>query len=143
MKKFILCIALLSANVLASPIVGKWQTIDEETGNVDSIVTIDIIDNKLQGRVSQLLDPTAPDNAVCEKCSGDLKDTPIVGLKILSGFDCKKRQCKNGKIVDPRSGKVYSSKLKLKNDNTLDVRGYIGSPMFGQSRIWTRVQSNN
>ena len=45
-----------------------------------------------------------------------------------------------GKIYDPTSGKVYSVTLSFKNDKTLKVRGYIGTPMLGESMYWTKIK---
>jgi uncharacterized protein (DUF2147 family) len=141
MKRLIIFLLLISSYSQASNIVGHWETIDENTGRADSVVTMQIIDGKLQGHISQMTDPEVPEGATCDKCSGDRKDAPLVGLVILTGFDCEARECRNGEILDPRSGKVYSSRLKLVDDNTLKVRGYIGTPLLGQSRTWKRATS--
>lgn len=138
MKRFIVLLLIASNYTNASSIVGDWETIDENSGRADSVVTMQIIDGKLAGHISQMTDPDVGADAVCDMCEGERKNAPIVGLQILSGFDCKKDQCRNGKILDPRSGKVYSSRLKLIDENTLQVRGYIGTPLLGQSRIWKR-----
>ncbi len=45
----------------------------------------------------------------------------------------------DGKIYDPKSGKTYDCILKSKENNKiLEIRGYIGSPMFGRTATWTR-----
>jgi uncharacterized protein (DUF2147 family) len=45
-----------------------------------------------------------------------------------------------GKLYDARSGKTYSLKMKLKDDNSLEMRGYYGVSLFGQTMEWTRVK---
>ena len=46
-----------------------------------------------------------------------------------------------GDILDPNNGKVYRVKLKLIDDGSkLDVRGYIGTPMFGRTQTWVRAE---
>ena len=44
-----------------------------------------------------------------------------------------------GKILDPKSGKVYKVKLKmLDGGQKLDVHGYIGFALLGRSQVWER-----
>ena len=46
----------------------------------------------------------------------------------------------NGKILDPASGTVYSSKIEVTEGGArLDVRGYVGFAFAGRSQIWQRV----
>ena len=46
----------------------------------------------------------------------------------------------DGHLYDARSGKTYSLKMKLKGDNNLEMRGYYGISLFGQTMQWTRVK---
>jgi uncharacterized protein (DUF2147 family) len=63
----------------------------------------------------------------------------MLGLVLLKNFMAEsKNTWRNGTIYDPRSGKTYDCVLTLKNSNTLDVRGYIGKPIFGKSVTFTR-----
>ena len=46
-----------------------------------------------------------------------------------------------GEILDPNKGKTYKALLKpIEGGKKLEVRGYIGSPMFGRSQTWLRVE---
>ena len=67
-----------------------------------------------------------------------LRNRSIVNLVILSGFTYDDGEWTDGEIYDPKNGKTYKSKMKLKG-NTLEVRGYVGSPMFGKTTVWTRI----
>ena len=44
-----------------------------------------------------------------------------------------------GTIYDPEEGKTYKCVMKLADENTLNVRGYIGVPAFGRTVTWLRV----
>ena len=45
------------------------------------------------------------------------------------------------KTIDDASGKVYKSKAELtEGGNKLQVRGYVGVPMFGRSQTWVREE---
>jgi uncharacterized protein (DUF2147 family) len=46
-----------------------------------------------------------------------------------------------GDILDPNNGKVYRAQITPSADNkTLAVRGYIGSPLFGRTQVWQRIE---
>ena len=46
----------------------------------------------------------------------------------------------NGYIIDPKNGEIYHCKMTIDPDgNTLQVRGYIGIPLFGRTQTWTRI----
>lgn len=69
-----------------------------------------------------------------------LKTKPILGLQILKGFQFDKDEWNGGKIYDPQNGKEYKCYLKMKDANTLLVRGYIGIAMVGRTETWTRIK---
>lgn len=67
------------------------------------------------------------------------KNRPLLNADILTGFVYNNNEWTEGKIYDPKSGKTYSSTIKLKG-NTLNLRGYIGVSMFGRTTNWERVK---
>jgi uncharacterized protein (DUF2147 family) len=67
-----------------------------------------------------------------------LRERTILNMVILSGFTYNDGEWTGGEIYDPKSGKTYKSKMKLKANN-LEVRGYVGSPMFGKTTTWTKA----
>ena len=56
----------------------------------------------------------------------------IMGLNVLADyrFDQSRWQ---GKIYDPRSGNNYSSTMKVNRNGELQIRGYIGTALFGRT----------
>ncbi|EJN00920.1 DUF2147 domain-containing protein [Herbaspirillum sp. YR522] len=132
---------LTSACALAdgSP-VGLWKNIDDATGKPKALVRITESNGELSGRIEKLF--RAPDqdqNPLCEKCEGDLKGQPIIGLTILSGLKKDGDEYSGGQILDPANGKLYKSKLTVQEDGRkLNVRGYVGMPMLGRSQTWIR-----
>ncbi|MBQ5949808.1 DUF2147 domain-containing protein [Massilia sp. ST3] len=125
----------------ASP-VGTWKTIDDETGKPKALVRITEEQGVLTGRIEKLFRPANEDqNPKCVKCEGALKDQPMIGLTILSGLKKDGNEYTGGEILDPAKGKTYKSKASLKDGGSkLEVRGYIGAPMFGRSQTWVREQ---
>ena len=125
----------------ASP-TGTWKTIDDETGKPKSLVRITEENGVLTGKIEKLFRPADQDqNPKCTACEGARKDQPIIGMTILSGLKKDGNEYTGGEILDPSKGKTYKSKASLKdNGSKLEVRGYIGAPMFGRSQTWVREQ---
>ena len=129
---------MMSSNIWSQTAVGTWKTVDDEEGTVKSHVEIYEKDGKLHGKVIKLIDP---EGTTCIKCKGDKKDQPIVGMEIMWGLKPDgDHKWKGGKIMDPKNGKEYKCKLELKDDNTLDVRGFIGFSLIGRTQTWYRLE---
>jgi uncharacterized protein (DUF2147 family) len=71
-----------------------------------------------------------------------LRSRKVIGMPLIWGF--KKTADPNvfeeGHIYNGENGKVYTANISLQPDGTLRLRGYVGSPMFGETQIWTRVR---
>ncbi|HLS31549.1 MAG TPA: DUF2147 domain-containing protein [Flavobacteriaceae bacterium] len=121
--------------------LGVWKTIDDETKEEKSYVKIyETEDETLEGQIVKILTPGRED-AKCTKCSGDKKDKPIDGMIILWGLEKSDSDTwKGGTILDPNNGKEYKAKITLKDENTLEVRGYIGISLFGRTQTWYREE---
>ena len=64
-----------------------------------------------------------------------LKTRTILGLEMFNEYEYESNHWQ-GKIYDPESGKTYQSKIKLADDGRLEIRGYIGIPMFGRTALF-------
>lgn len=154
MRKFFWTLSMLSCiftvtyaedNKQLSPI-GYWKTIDDETGQPKAIVQIWQERDTLYGKITKLFPrPGINDQTICKACQGDKRNQRLIGLVILEKL---KRSQENkafwdkGEILDPKSGKVYHSNLSVSNSgNHLNVRGYLGVPLFGRTQTWTRVSN--
>ena len=133
--------ASLSFAGSASP-VGLWKTIDDETGEVKSFVQISEKDGSLVGSIAKLFPKPGKDpNPVCDKCDGEKKDRPLLGMGILWGLTKDGDEWSGGFILDPKNGKTYKCKVKLEGSGeTLTVRGYIGFSLLGRSQTWIRTE---
>jgi uncharacterized protein (DUF2147 family) len=133
-------LSLSPAGAATDTPVGRWVTIDDKDHQPRSV--IEIVDNggALQGRVVKIYDrPGDNPGHLCRKCTGELKDKPVVGMTVISGVKHNGDAWDGGTIMDPDSGNTYSAVLKL-NDagEKLDVRGYLGISLFGRSQTWVR-----
>jgi len=139
-------IAAILISALALPVlaqmtpVGVWRTVDDKTGEVSSEVRISDNAGALSGRIEKLLRKDAKQDDVCDKCTDERKNKPVLGLEIIRGG--KKSDGKDvwegGKILDPDNGKDYTLRLTpIEGGKQLQVRGYIA--FFYRTQIWTRV----
>jgi uncharacterized protein (DUF2147 family) len=120
---------------LTSP-VGKWRTIDDQSGKPKSIVQITEDQGVLTGKIVELLEGAT--EKTCSKCEGDLKDQPLVGMKILWGLKKNGEEWADGKIFNPADGGTYTSKVRLtEGGKTLEVTGKW--MLFSKQQQWQRV----
>lgn len=119
--------------------VGRWQTIDDETGKPKAVIEITREGQTLNGRIIKLINPSRP-NPTCDKCDGERKGKPIEGMTILWGLTEQNGDWEGGKILDPEKGKVYSAKLIPQADGkSLKVRGYMGFSALGRTQQWLKA----
>lgn len=142
MKKIIILSILFFVatmqNVSSQTVLGKWKTIDDETGSPKSVVELYENNGKIYGKVIQILEKGKEDK-LCDQCKGDKKNKPIKGMVIISGLSKNDDEWDGGKILDPKSGKEYKCVIILESDNKLKVRGYVGISLLGRTQYWTRI----
>ena len=131
------------AHAQATP-AGLWKTIDDETKKEKSLIRVTESSGVFTGKLEKLLDPEAKADAVCDKCSDERKDKPLVGMTLIRSVkqsDSDKGRWDGGEILDPNNGKTYKVRLTPgEGGKTLAVRGYIGAPMLGRTQTWIRVE---
>jgi uncharacterized protein (DUF2147 family) len=134
----ILFLLFFSITMNSQSIVGKWKTIDDETGEAKSIVELFLKSGKMYAKVVEVLD-IANKNSLCQKCSGEDKNKPILGLTIIEGLSKEGAEYTSGEILDPKNGKLYKCAISLESKDKLKVRGYIGFSLLGRTQYWHRV----
>ena len=142
--------ASLIAAVLATPFamaqesspVGLWKTIDDTSGKPTALIRITEQQGELQGKIEKLFrGPNEEQNPKCVQCTDARKDQPIVGMTIVSGLKKTGDEYTGGEILDPKNGKIYKSKLTVRDGGKkVEVRGFVGVPMFGRSQVWLRQE---
>lgn len=70
-------------------------------------------------------------------CPDSRKDQPVLGMEIIKDLEQNDDEFEDGTILDPNNGKIYDCKIWLKDENTLNVRGYI--MFFFRTQEWHRV----
>ena len=144
LRAFLVLICAFPPFVMAQSVspVGVWKTIDDVTGKERSIVRIVEVNGALQGTVENIFERPGDDpDHLCDKCKGDLKDKPVIGMTILWDLKDKGDVWKGGKILDPDNGKTYSCKMELAEEGKeLNVRGFIGISLIGRTQTWYRME---
>jgi uncharacterized protein (DUF2147 family) len=121
--------------------VGLWKTIDDDGKTEKSLVRISESGGVLSGTIEKVFD-VAKQNAVCDKCSDDRKDKPVVGMTIIRNArqDADDKTIwTGGEILDPNNGKTYKTRLKpVDGGKTMEMRGYIA--FIYRTQVWQRVE---
>ena len=131
-----------SAAAQSTP-VGVWKTIDDKTKTERAQIRISEAGGVYTGKLEKLLAADAKQDALCDKCSDDRKDKPMIGLEVIRGV--KKGDAENtwegGTILDAAEGKIYKVRMQpIEGGKKMEVRGYVGAPMFGRTQTWVRVE---
>jgi len=121
-------------------VLGKWITVDEETGNHRSVVEIFKKGDELYGRIFKFIEsPEKERTQRCSKCkkNDDRYDQLVHGMEIIRGLRWKKGKWEGGTILDPTNGKNYKAKI-WSEDGVLKVRGYLA--FFYRTQEWIRQE---
>ncbi len=131
-----------SAALAESTPTGLWRTIDDHSGKEKSLVRIIEINGEFRGTIERLFrEPSEDPNPNCEKCPGDKKNKPVIGMMILTGLKKDKDQWSGGEILDPQNGKTYKCKVWLEDKGReLHMRGFIGMALLGRTQVWKREE---
>ena len=119
--------------------IGVW-----EPSNGRSRIKIEKIGAKYFGKIVWLKEPIDPNtnkNKV-DKNNPDtsMRNVPLKGYRILKDFVYQgKNEWSEGTIYDPENGSTYNCVINMKNDNVLDIRGYIGIKALGRTDNWKRL----
>lgn len=123
----------------ADRILGTWLV-----GSGKAHIKITKYGDKYQGKIIWLKDPkNEKGEPKVDKNNPDVKkrNTPLLGLTNMIGFKYTgKNQWQNGTIYDAESGNTYSCNVKMIDNKTLEVRGYVGVSLFGRTDTWKRVE---
>ncbi len=140
-------LTLLSASFAqGADITGTWRSIDDKTGFSKALIEIEKDSNgAYEGKIVKVIPrPGYTPKETCQNCPAPFTNKPTLGLKVLMDLkqDTKNdNNFINGKVLDPLSGKIYSSKAKLSNDGRrLSMRGYVGISALGRSQTWLREE---
>ncbi len=139
-KVFLILTMFIAFQGFSQTVIGKWKTIDDETGKEKSVVEIFAVKGKIYGKISEILEVANKDKT-CTECAGDDKNKPIMGMVIIKGLNKDGNEYNGGKILDPKNGKLYKCYITLESKDKLKVRGYVGFSLLGRTQYWYRVKT--
>jgi uncharacterized protein (DUF2147 family) len=137
-----------SASAQAPTVMGTWLTASGKA-QVQIGPCSDPSNGPICGHVAALTNPMGPDctpiapAALTDYRNADpsLRGRKVLGMPLIWGF--KKTSDPNtfedGRIYNGENGKMYNANISLQPDGTLKLRGYVGTPLFGETQVWTRV----
>ena len=143
-----LVLSLASVTAFSATIEGFWHSIDDRTGEKLSIVEIRKgADGRYYGKIVYRYPvPGGVALTHCTKCPPPYTNQPILGLEILPGLkeDPDKRNAYDGKVLEPKSGKIYKGKATVTADGKrMRLRGYVGVSALGRTQVWIRTDNAN
>lgn len=139
----ILCTVLLLTAFSPAPdadgLVGVW-----EPSHGKARIKIEKIGTKYYGKIVWLREPIDPatQEKKVDKNNPDeaFRTKPLLGLRVLKDFEFTNNSWENGTIYDPENGNTYNCKITPKDENTVEIRGYVGVPTFGRTDVWKRLK---
>jgi uncharacterized protein (DUF2147 family) len=123
---------------------GLWEQVDDKTGKAESWFKIIERNGVYEGGIVKIFfKPGEDENWTCDRCEGADRGKPVLGLTMIKGMRRNGLSYENGTILDPRDGSVYRALMRVSPDGQkLEVRGYLGISLFGQSQVWNRLPDN-
>ncbi len=102
----------------------------------DAVIRI-VEQDTLSVSIVRMLDPTIED---VQNPDAQLRSRPLAGILLGQGFKAKGPAWVDGFLYDPGSGKTYRGRITPIDEHHIELRGYVGTPLFGRSEIWTRLE---
>ncbi len=142
---------LLASTAAAQPsgVFGTWLT-ESGVAQVRIEPCPDARNGPLCGHIVGLINPKGPDGKVVppetatdyRNENAALRSRKVICMPLIWGF--KKTNdpstFEEGQIYNGEDGKTYTANITLQPDGKLRLRGYVGTPLFGKTQLWTRVQ---
>jgi uncharacterized protein (DUF2147 family) len=135
----ILFLLILTKTAFGQSVIGKWKTIDDNSGEEKSVVELFEQNGKVYGKIVKLFRKAGEDpDPICDECP---EDDPrfkkkIIGMEIIRDMKKSGNEYTDGHILDPEVGKIYRCKIWLEGA-VLKVRGYWGP--FYRTQTWKKA----
>ena len=136
------------ASAQQSGVMGTWLTASG-VGQVKVGPYPHAASGVICGTIVGLINPKGPDGrVVAPEAVTDyrnenpaLRSRKMIGMPLIWGFKATSdpNTFESGQIYNGENGKIYSANISLQTDGKLRLRGYVGSPMLGETQLWTRV----
>lgn len=129
----------IAENSESDKIIGKWLS-EESDLKVEMYKKNNVYFGKVIWFACIPETPNMEDFKDTENPNPKLRNRKWLGMEVVENLLYNgKHTWGNGTIYDPNSGRTYSAVVRLKDSNTLIVRGYWGIELFGKNLEFHRV----
>ena len=100
-------------------------------------------DDKYYGKILWLKNPNDDDgNPETDKENPNekLRSRKLINMVMMYDFEFDGEKWDDGKVYDPDNGNTYSANIKMRTNDILDLRGYIGISLIGRTSSWIRYK---
>lgn len=119
-----------------SDITGAWMTDDGQ-----AVIEVNACGDLRCGRIVWLKTPLDAKGRPLHDANNPNpaeRQRPICGIQIVDGLKLQRDGSWDaGRIYDPEEGKSYDAMMKA-SGSRLEVTGYIGLKLMGETVVWTR-----
>lgn len=139
----------LPASAQTPSVMGRWLTASK-VAEVQIAPCANPANGPVCGTIVKLNDPKGPDGkVVAPEAATDIHNTDpalrsrkVLGMVLLYNFASTNdpNTFEGGTIYNGENGKTYKANIGLQPDDTLRLRGYVGTPLFGETQVWTRIK---
>lgn len=147
MKKLLFATVMLLITMVsfaqqpADKIIGKWESID---GDVKLKFEIFKQDGKYFGKLLWASNMFEADGKTPKKDNNNpdksLKNRSRQGIINVTDLKFEKGEYSGGKLYNPSDGDTYSLNAKLRSENELHFRGYLGISLLGKTMKFKRIK---
>ena len=150
-RLFVLASFVLAASTASAQqpgVMGTWLTASG-VAQVKIAPCADPKQGPLCGFIVGLINPKGPDGQVVapdaatdyRNENATLRSRKVIGMPLIWGFKptSDPNTFESGQIYNGENGKIYTANVSLQADGKLRLRGYVGTPMFGETQLWTRI----
>ena len=129
----ILNLTQAQSTIQQDKILGEWLN-----GDKTGIVEIYKQENKYYGKIVRRADK-GPKKYDVHNPDPNEHTQLLAGKIILKDLSYDDDEWEDGTIYNPNNGKTYKCVIEMTDNNTLEMTGYVGVPLFGSTQVWTRV----
>ena len=124
-----LCVVLAVRSAAADSATPLRQWLTEDRGGV---IQFEPCGTFLCGRIVGIAE-FAPDGSPPRDVNGHSE----CGLAIMTDLAAAEPGTWAGHVTNPETGSVWRVRVRVNPDGRLDLRGYLGIRLFGQTQLWT------
>ncbi len=141
---FLLFVAFCASHVYAQHangdnILGLWLSETKE-----GKIQVYRVGNKYYGKLVWSKSMYGPDGKTLNKdtknADKNLRNRNLKDLVLLNDLVFDDDEYSGGTIYDPKNGSTYKCYMRLKGNDVLNIRGYIGISLIGRTSVWTRIK---